>query len=145
MSKNYVRDRKFLGLVEVINMLDDEQKATQKDVDEISHAFQWIGMDVKLPHLNLKDVELKSSIEKVKMNQRGGVLFAVLNVNVSRVKDYKMLSYRLYLVYNIKEFVQSKMSLNNREFLILKEIQGDRERWVGRRVSRHAYLRLGLG
>jgi hypothetical protein len=102
-------------------------------------------MDVKLPHLNLKDVELKSSIEKVKMNQRGGVLFAVLNVNVSRVKDYKMLSYRLYLVYNIKEFVQSKMSLNNREFLILKEIQGDRERWVGRRVSRHAYLRLGLG
>ncbi len=125
-------------------MLDDEQKATQKDVDEISHAFRWIGMDVKLPHLNLKDVELKSSIEKVKMNQHGGVLFAVLNVNVSHVKDYKILSYRLYLVY-IKEFVQSKMSLNNREFLIWKEIQGDRERLVGRRVSRHAYLRLGLG
>jgi hypothetical protein len=39
MSKNYVRDRKVLGLVEVINMLDDEQKATQRDVDEISHAF----------------------------------------------------------------------------------------------------------
>jgi hypothetical protein len=69
MSKNYVRDRKFLGLVEVINMLDDEQKATQKDVDAISHAFQWIGMDVKLPHLNLKDEELKSTIERVKMNQ----------------------------------------------------------------------------
>jgi hypothetical protein len=65
MSKNYVRDRKYLGLVEVINMLDDEQKATQKDVDEISQAFQWIGMDVKLPHLNLKDVELKSTIDKV--------------------------------------------------------------------------------
>ena len=69
MSKNYVRDRKNLGLVEVINMLDDEQKATQKDVDEISQAFQWIGMDVKLPHLNLKDVELKSTIGKVKMSQ----------------------------------------------------------------------------
>jgi hypothetical protein len=95
MSKNYVRDRKNLGLVEVINMLDDEQKATQKDVDEISQAFRWIGMDVKLPHLNLKDVELKSSIEKVKMNQHGGVLFAVLNVNVSGVKDYKILSYKL--------------------------------------------------
>jgi hypothetical protein len=66
MSKNYVRDRKVLGLVEVINMFDDEQKATQKDVDEISHAFQWIGMDAKLPHLNLKDEELKSTIERVK-------------------------------------------------------------------------------
>ena len=65
MSKNYVRDRKNLGLVEVINMLDDEQKATQRDVDEISHAFRWIGMDVKLPHLNLKDVELKSTIAEV--------------------------------------------------------------------------------
>ena len=50
-------------------MLDDEQKATQRDVDEISHAFRWIGMDVKLPHLNLKDEELKSTIERVKMNQ----------------------------------------------------------------------------
>ncbi len=69
MSKNYVRDRKNLGLVEVINMLDDEQKATQKDVDEISRAFRWIGMDVKLPHLNLKDAELKSTIDKVKINQ----------------------------------------------------------------------------
>jgi uncharacterized protein (UPF0335 family) len=67
MSKNYVRDRKNLGLVEVINMLDDEQKATQKDVTEISHAFQWIGMDVKLPHLNLKDEEFKSTIDKVRM------------------------------------------------------------------------------
>jgi hypothetical protein len=37
------------------------------------------------------------------------------------------------------------MSLNNREFLIWKEIVGDRERWASRRVSRHAYLRLGLG
>ena len=69
MSKNYVRDRKFLGLVEVINMLDDEQKATQKDVDEISQAFRWIGMDVKIPHLNLKDEELKSTIGTVKMSQ----------------------------------------------------------------------------
>jgi hypothetical protein len=69
MSKNYVRDRKNLGLVEVINMLDDEQKATQKDITETSHAFRWIGMDVKLPHLNLKDEELKSTIERVKMNQ----------------------------------------------------------------------------
>jgi hypothetical protein len=68
MSKNYVRDRKVLGLVEVINMLDDEQIPTQKDVDEISHAFRWIGMDVKLPHLNLKDAELKSTIQKVKIN-----------------------------------------------------------------------------
>jgi hypothetical protein len=65
MSKNYVRDRKILGFVEVINMLDDEQKATQRDVDEISQAFRWIGMDVKLPHLNLKDVELKSTIAEV--------------------------------------------------------------------------------
>jgi hypothetical protein len=65
MSKKYVRDRKNLGLVEVINMLDDEQKATQRDVDEISHALRWIGMDVKLPHLNLKDLELKSTIAKV--------------------------------------------------------------------------------
>jgi hypothetical protein len=65
MFKNYVRDRKILGFVEVINMLDDEQKATQRDVDKISHAFRWIGMDVKLPHLNLKDEELKSTIAKV--------------------------------------------------------------------------------
>ena len=35
MSKHYIRDRKVLGLVEVINILDDEQKPTQKDVDEI--------------------------------------------------------------------------------------------------------------
>jgi hypothetical protein len=67
MSKHYIRDRKILGLVEVINNLDDEQKPTQKDVDEISHAFQWIGMDVKLPHLNLKDEEFKSTIDKVRM------------------------------------------------------------------------------
>jgi hypothetical protein len=65
MFKNYVRDRKILGFVEVINMLDDEQKATQRDVDEISHGFRWIGMDVKLPHLNLKDEELKSTIAEV--------------------------------------------------------------------------------
>ncbi len=70
MSKNYVRDRKNLGLVEVINMLDDEQKPTQKDVDEISHALRWIGMDVKLPYLNLKDEELKSTIDKVKIKRR---------------------------------------------------------------------------
>jgi hypothetical protein len=66
MSKHYIRDRKVLGLVEVINILDDEQKPTQKDVDEISQAFRWIGMDVKLPHLNLKDEEFKSTINKVK-------------------------------------------------------------------------------
>ena len=65
MFKNYVRDRKILGFVEVINMLDDEQKATQRDVDDISHAFRWIGMQAKLPHLNLKDEELKSTIERV--------------------------------------------------------------------------------
>jgi hypothetical protein len=65
MSKNYVRDQKSLGLVEVINMLDDEQEATQKDVTEISHAFRWIGMKVNLPHLNLNDEELKSTIDKV--------------------------------------------------------------------------------
>jgi hypothetical protein len=85
MSKNYVRDRKILGLVEVINTLDDEQKATQKDVHEISHAFRWIGMDVKLPHLNLEDEELKSTIEKVKMNQHGDVFFTVLNINISYI------------------------------------------------------------
>jgi hypothetical protein len=67
MAKQYIRNRKHLGLVEVINILDDEQKPTQKDVTEISHAFQWIGMDVKLPHLNLKDEEFKSTIDKVKM------------------------------------------------------------------------------
>jgi hypothetical protein len=67
MAKYYIRDRKHLGLVEVINILDDEQKPTQKDVDEISQAFRWIGMDVKIPHLNLKDQELKSTIEMVKM------------------------------------------------------------------------------
>jgi hypothetical protein len=80
MSKNYVRDRKNLGLVEVINMLDDEQKATQKDVDEISHAFRWIGMDVKLPHLNLKDVELKLTVEKVKINKLKMVYLLFINV-----------------------------------------------------------------
>ena len=80
MSKNYVRDRKNLGLVEVINMLDDEQKATQRDVDEISHAFQWIGMDVKLPHLNLKDVELKLTVEKVKINKLKMVYLLFINV-----------------------------------------------------------------
>ncbi len=68
MANHYIRDRKILGLVEVINILDDEQKPTQKDVDEISQAFRWIGMDVKLPHLNLKDEEMKSTIDTVKMN-----------------------------------------------------------------------------
>ncbi len=66
MSKHYIRDRKVLGLVEVINILDDEQKPTQKDVDEISQAFRWIGMDVKLLHLNLKNEEFKSTIIRVK-------------------------------------------------------------------------------
>jgi uncharacterized protein (UPF0335 family) len=80
MSKNYVLDRKILGLVEVINMLDDEQKATQRDVDEISHAFRWIGMDVKLPHLNLKDVELKLTVEKVKINKLKMVYLLFINV-----------------------------------------------------------------
>jgi hypothetical protein len=80
MSKNYVRDRKYLGLVEVINMLDDEQKATQKDITEISHAFRWIGMDVKLPHLNLKDVELKLTVEKVKINKLKMVYLLFINV-----------------------------------------------------------------
>jgi hypothetical protein len=79
MSKNYVRDRKNLGLVEVINMLDDEQKATQRDVGEISHAFRWIGMDVKLPHLNLKDVELKLTVEKVKINKLKMVYLLFIN------------------------------------------------------------------
>ncbi len=62
-------------------MLDDEQKATQKDVDEISQAFRWIGMDVKLPHLNLKDEELKSTIDKVKMSQFK--LFYLLLISVA--------------------------------------------------------------
>ena len=80
MFKNYVRDRKILGFVEVINMLDDEQKATQRDVDEISHAFRWIGMDVKLPHLNLKDVELKLTVKKVKINKLKMVYLLFINV-----------------------------------------------------------------
>ena len=80
MSKHYIRDRKVLGLVEVINILDDEQEPTQKDVDEISQAFRWIGMDVKLPHLNLKDVELKLTIEKVKINKLKMVYFLLINV-----------------------------------------------------------------
>jgi hypothetical protein len=80
MSKNYVRDRKNLGLVEVINMLDDEQKATQKDITEISHAFRWIRMDVKLPHLNLKDLELKLTVEKVKINKLKMVYLLFINV-----------------------------------------------------------------
>jgi hypothetical protein len=61
-------------------MLDDEQKATQRDVDEISHAFRWIGMDVKLPHLNLKDVELKLTVEKVKINKLKMVYLLFINV-----------------------------------------------------------------
>ncbi len=60
-------------------MLDDEQKATQRDVDEISHAFRWIGMDVKLPHFNLKDVELKLTIEKVKINKLKMVYLLFIN------------------------------------------------------------------
>ena len=61
-------------------MLDDEQKATQRDVDEISHAFRWIGMDVKLPHLNLKDAELKSTIDEVKINKLKMVYLLFINV-----------------------------------------------------------------
>jgi hypothetical protein len=55
-------------------------------------------------------------------------------------------------VYNIKEFVQPKMSLNNRKFLIWKERGGGREREgctgrqacrsASRQVSKQAYLRL---
>ena len=61
-------------------MLDNEQKATQRDVDEISYAFRWIGMDVKLPHLNLKDVELKLTVEKVKINKLKMVYLLFINV-----------------------------------------------------------------
>jgi hypothetical protein len=46
------------------------------------------------------------------------------------------------LVYIIKEFIQPKINLNNREFLIWKE-RRERERGAGRLVSRQAYIRLG--
>jgi hypothetical protein len=48
----------------------------------------------------------------------------------------------IYIFYNIKEFVQPKMSLNNREFLIWKKRGregGGRETVVW--VSRESYLR----
>jgi hypothetical protein len=40
-------------------------------------------------------------------------------------------------IYIIKEFVQPKMSLNSREFLIWKlRVKGERERGAGGQVSR---------
>ncbi len=62
----YNNDRKYLGVAEIINILDKEQPPTQKDVTEMSLALRWIGMDLKLPHFNLTDVELKSTVDEVK-------------------------------------------------------------------------------
>ena len=63
----YKNDRKYLGLAEIINILDSEQPDTQKDVTEMSFALRWIGMELKLPHLNLTDDQLKSSVDKVNL------------------------------------------------------------------------------
>jgi hypothetical protein len=55
-----------------------------------------------------------------------------------------VLCFPLVYVYIIKELVQPKMSLNNREFLIWKERgRGEREGVGWQAVSRQAYLRLG--
>ncbi len=62
----YNNDRKYLGVAEIINILDKEQPPTQKDVREMSLALRWIGMDLKLPHLNLTHEELKSTVDQVK-------------------------------------------------------------------------------
>ncbi len=65
-SNCYLNDRKFLGLVEIINILDNERLETQEDVAEISFALRWIGMELRLPHLNLTDSQMKSTLDKVK-------------------------------------------------------------------------------
>ena len=62
----YNNDRKYLGVAEIINILDKEQSATQKDVTEMSLALRWIGMDLRMPHLNLTDVQLNSTVDEVK-------------------------------------------------------------------------------
>ena len=64
-SSFYSNDRKFLGVAEIINILDSDQPDTQRDVKEMSQALRWIGMDLKLPHLNLTDHQLKSTIAEV--------------------------------------------------------------------------------
>ena len=63
----YNNDRKYLGLAEIINTLDSEQPDTQKDVTEMSFALRWIGMELKLPHLNLTDDQLKLTVDKVNL------------------------------------------------------------------------------
>jgi hypothetical protein len=63
---------------------------------------------------------------------------------------------RFFCIYIIKEFVQPKMSLKSREFLIwrergrgereggARERERERERWwEGRQVNKQAYLRSG--
>ncbi len=64
-SDFYLNDRKFLGVAEIINILDSEQPDTQNDVTEMSFALRWIGMELRLPHLNLTDSQLKSTVDKV--------------------------------------------------------------------------------
>ncbi len=64
---HYNNDRKYLGFVEIINILDNEQPETQKDVTEMSFALRWIGMEVKSPHLNLTEDQLKSTVDKVNL------------------------------------------------------------------------------
>ncbi len=76
-SNFYLNDRKFLGAAEIINILDGDKDhlATQKDVEEMSFALRWIGMNLKLPHLNLTDSQLKSTIDQVKKLSVIHVLF----------------------------------------------------------------------
>ncbi len=63
---NYINDRKYLGVAEIINILDTEQPQTQTDVTELSLALRWIGMELRIPYLNLTDVQLKSTVDEVK-------------------------------------------------------------------------------
>jgi hypothetical protein len=78
-SNFYLNDRKFLGVAEVINILDHDQPETQIDVRDISMALRWIGMDLKLPHLNLTDHQLRSTIDEVKTTTTTHSLFFKLS------------------------------------------------------------------
>jgi hypothetical protein len=65
-AEHYNNDRKYLGVAEIINILDEEQPQTQNDVKKMSYALRWIGMDLRSPHLNLTDEQLKSTVDEVK-------------------------------------------------------------------------------
>jgi DNA polymerase III delta prime subunit len=58
-----------------------------------------------------------------------------------RFDCYIFLLTLFFVIYNIKELVQPKMSLNNREFLMWKEGRAGRQ--AGWWVIRQPYLRLG--